>query len=218
MIARWSGSQPARHRCDLLVGLFLSGILMAAQGNLPDAIHAFDEAARCSGGSPYAIGFLACVRPRGDAATARNASCRDCSGDAKTRYVPPEPRVCVWVREGARSRVQWLERALEEQEHWLFSTRSTIRPSPGCAPRPRMADLCDGSRCQSRVIQTIGGAPRVRVRLDSALVAPLTLANTRYSPLDQINKPTTSTSWRWRGASRPMRWARVRNSITKRRR
>jgi len=117
--------------------VFLAGAL----GRQEEAIRSFEEAVRYSGGSPYAIGYLACayaVAGRRVEAERQLAALHD---RAQHGWVPALSVAIAHLGLGPVDRVfEWLERAYEERDLWLLwhtydPIFQTIRSDP------RMIDL-----------------------------------------------------------------------------
>ncbi|MBI2071564.1 MAG: protein kinase [Gemmatimonadetes bacterium] len=100
---------------------FGRGIVAGAVGMRDEAVAAFEEAVRCSAGSPYAIGYLACacaVAERRDRAEAELASLLE---RAQHSWVPALSVAIGHLGLGAVDRAfQWLERAYDERDAWLL--------------------------------------------------------------------------------------------------
>ena len=120
---------------------FGSGIVAGALGKREEAIRSFEEAVRCSGGSPYAIGYLACayaVAERRVEAERQLAALHD---RAQHGWVPALSVAIAHLGLGTVDLAfEWLERAYEERDLWLLwhtydPIFETIRSDP------RMIDL-----------------------------------------------------------------------------
>jgi serine/threonine protein kinase/tetratricopeptide (TPR) repeat protein len=139
----------ASHQLEVLLEIdptswlphFGSGIVAGALGKQEEAIRSLEEAVRYSGGSPYAIGYLACayaLAGRRFEAQQQLAALHD---RAKHSWVPALSVAIANLGLGPVDRVfEWLERAYEERDLWLLWHMhdpgfQTIRSDP------RMIDL-----------------------------------------------------------------------------
>jgi tetratricopeptide (TPR) repeat protein len=100
---------------------FGSGIVAGAVGKPEEAVTSFEDAVRYSGGSPYAIGYLACayaLTERWDEAERQLATLFERS---KHAWVPALSIAIAHLGLGRFDEVfDWLERAYEERDLWLL--------------------------------------------------------------------------------------------------
>ena len=120
---------------------FGSGIVAGALGNGEEAIGSFEEAVRCSGGSPYAIGYLAAAYALADRRSDAEGQLAMLHDRAQHGWVPALSVAIAHLGLGRVDQVfEWLERAYEERDQWLLwhtydPIFQTIRSDP------RMIDL-----------------------------------------------------------------------------
>ncbi len=120
---------------------FGSGIVAGAVGKREEAIGSFEEAVRCSGGHPYAIGYLACAYALANRRVEAERQLATLHERAQHGWVPALSIAIAHLGLGPVDRVfEWLERAYEERDLWLlWHTYDPIFQA--IRSDPRMIDL-----------------------------------------------------------------------------
>ena len=120
---------------------YARGMLMTADGDHAQAVHAMEEAVRCSGGVPSAVGAMICaigLAGQRDRAEQELAALFD---RAQHGHVPALSIALAYVGLGDTGRAfEWLERSYAERDVWLRCAWSNPLFA-GVRGDPRMTDL-----------------------------------------------------------------------------
>ena len=120
----------------------LRGVLVLAAGQHDEATECFAEAVRCSGGAPYAVGYLVCslaLAGERDRAQRELAQLRE---RIKLHHVPGLSFALAYAGLGPADRVfEWLERSFEERDIWLMVHLLHHHQFDGLRRDPRAIDL-----------------------------------------------------------------------------
>ena len=142
--------ESAQRQTDLLLDIDPSfwlahharGVLAVARGQFLDASQWFADAARCSGGAPYAVGLVACSLGLAGERDRAERQLAALLTRAEEGYVPALGVALAYVGLGSADLAfEWLERSFEERDVWLLLEVLYFRQLDSLRQDPRMIDL-----------------------------------------------------------------------------